>query len=166
MSNEATDVAARGHGQPELGLQTSEAPTTTTSRSASIPGRRWRVAGHREQRKYARGRSARPSTPSRPATRRTPTGFTLNVPAGTSPTFTVIVTGVDDALVDGNQLYAISVTPRLPGLVIPNVMVTNNDNDQPGITFSKTAGGHQRVGDAGRLHGLAQHAALRRSRCR
>jgi hypothetical protein len=68
-------------------------------------------------------------------------GFQIMVAAGLSPTIPVTVTGVDDAVFDGNVPYTISVTASgFAGLAIPNVSVTNNDNDIPGITFSRTSG--------------------------
>src|SRR5436190_9301294 len=77
--------------------------------------------------------------PSRSATA---TGFQLTVPAGTSPTFTVFVTGQDiDLLADPAHPYTINVTASgFTGLTIPAVQSVNNDNDSPGITVSKTGG--------------------------
>jgi hypothetical protein len=67
-------------------------------------------------------------------------GFSVNVTAGTSPSITVLVTGVDDALVDGPVPYQINVTATNIAVPIPPVMVTNNDNDTAGITYSQTSG--------------------------
>jgi large repetitive protein len=58
----------------------------------------------------------------------------------------VTVTGVDDAVADGNQLYTIitapatSVDPGYDGLDSANVSVTNIDNDSAGILVSPTSG--------------------------
>src|SRR5207244_6845453 len=59
---------------------------------------------------------------------------------------TVTVTGVDDALQDGDIAYQVSVNPAASG--DPNysgrdpadVAVTNTDNDAAGITVTPTAG--------------------------
>ncbi|MBK8170647.1 MAG: hypothetical protein IPK60_09950 [Sandaracinaceae bacterium] len=59
---------------------------------------------------------------------------------------TVTVTGVDDALADGNIAYtittgaAVSTDGAYSALAIADVAVTNNDNDAPGVTISPTAG--------------------------
>ena len=59
---------------------------------------------------------------------------------------TATVTGVDDALVDGDQAYTIvtaaasSPDPAYNGLNPPDVSVTNTDNDTAGITVSPTGG--------------------------
>lgn len=69
------------------------------------------------------------------------TGFTMTVAQGTSPTIIVTVTGVDDSLVDNAILYTVTVTATgFPGLMIPDLQLTNNDNDVAGITFNRTAG--------------------------
>lgn len=71
----------------------------------------------------------------------TATGFQVLVAAGTSPTFTVIVTGTDDSFADGARPYAVSVTASgFTGLAIPDVQCTNNDNDTPGVTINRTSG--------------------------
>jgi hypothetical protein len=59
---------------------------------------------------------------------------------------TVTVTGVDDALADGNIAYnvvtgpAVSTDPAYSAMVVSDVAVTNNDNDAPGVTVNPTAG--------------------------
>lgn len=59
---------------------------------------------------------------------------------------TVTVTGVDDALADGNQTYAIvtapsvSGDPRFNGLDADDVQVSNVDNETAGLTLSRSAG--------------------------
>lgn len=67
-------------------------------------------------------------------------GFYVDVAPGLSPVIPVTVTGVDDAVADGNQPYSVSVTASNFPTSIPNVNLTNNDNDIPGITFSRTSG--------------------------
>ncbi len=72
----------------------------------------------------------------------TATGFQFTVPAGSRPTYTVLVTGVDgDVLADPAHPYTIAVSASgFTGLTIPAVQCVNNDNDTPGITVSKTSG--------------------------
>ncbi len=59
---------------------------------------------------------------------------------------TVTVTGVDDAVVDGNIAYtivtaaAVSADPTYSGFDPSDVSVTNNDNDIAGVTVNPTAG--------------------------
>src|SRR5258705_182959 len=59
---------------------------------------------------------------------------------------TVTVTGVDDALTDGNIAYTIvtgvatSADSKYSGLNPSDVSVTNNDNDVAGFTVSPTSG--------------------------
>jgi hypothetical protein len=59
---------------------------------------------------------------------------------------TVTVTGVDDAVADGNIAYSIttgnstSADGSYNGLVVSDVAVTNNDNDTAGVTVSPTSG--------------------------
>ncbi len=59
---------------------------------------------------------------------------------------TVTVTGVDDALVDGNIAYsivtaaAVSTDPGYSGFDPSDVSVTNNDNDVVGVTVNPTSG--------------------------
>ncbi len=59
---------------------------------------------------------------------------------------TVVVTGVDDLVVDGNQSYqittspAVSSDPRFSGVNPVDVSITNIDNDAPGITVTPTSG--------------------------
>lgn len=58
---------------------------------------------------------------------------------------TVTVTGVDDAVTDGNQVYQInhslsSTDPVYAAIVPVDVMLTNVDNDAVGILVSPTAG--------------------------
>ncbi|MFO0837235.1 MAG: Calx-beta domain-containing protein [Phycisphaerae bacterium] len=67
-------------------------------------------------------------------------------PANWNTPQTVTVTGVDDALIDGNVLYtivtapAVSVDPAYNGLNAADVSVTNKDNDTAGITVNPTSG--------------------------
>jgi hypothetical protein len=67
-------------------------------------------------------------------------GFTYNVPAGSTPTISVLVTGIDDSIVDGPIPYQINVTASGIAVPIPPVQCVNQDNDKAGITFSRTAG--------------------------
>jgi hypothetical protein len=59
---------------------------------------------------------------------------------------TVVITGVDDLLMDGNQAYQIitspvvSDDPRFNGSNPPDVSVTNLDNELTGITVTPTSG--------------------------
>jgi hypothetical protein len=59
---------------------------------------------------------------------------------------TVTVTGVNDALADGNIAYsivtaaAVSTDPSYSGRNASDVAVTNQDNDTPGITVAPTSG--------------------------
>lgn len=71
----------------------------------------------------------------------TATGFQVAVPANTTPTFTVTVTGVDDVFADGPKPFTVNVSASgFTALTIPPVQVTNNDNDTAGVTISKTSG--------------------------
>ena len=79
---------------------------------------------------------------------------------------TVTVTGVNDAVDDGDVGYTIvtapaaSTDPNYSGVNAADVAVTNTDNDSAGITVTPTAGltttEARRDGD---VHGGAQHAA-------
>ena len=59
---------------------------------------------------------------------------------------TVTVTGVDDAIADGNQSYTIVIAPinstdvSYNGLNPEDVSASNSDNDSPGITVSPAGG--------------------------
>jgi len=59
---------------------------------------------------------------------------------------TVTITGVDDDIDDGNVAYSIitgnttSTDPKYNGLNVPDVSVTNINNDTAGITLSRTSG--------------------------
>jgi Calx-beta domain len=74
-----------------------------------------------------------------------PTSLTFT-PADWFMPQTVTVTGVDDAIADGPQLYhillepAVSTDPAYDGFDPPDVSVTNTDNDSPGITVTPTSG--------------------------
>jgi hypothetical protein len=65
---------------------------------------------------------------------------------------TVTVTGVDDAIADGNIVYTIvtaaasSTDPNYNGLNPADVSVTNNDNDVAGITVSGISGNTTEAG--------------------
>jgi len=60
----------------------------------------------------------------------------------------VTVTGVDDAIADGNQVYSIVTAPAMSadasynGMNPPDVSVTNTDNDSAGITVNPTHWAH------------------------
>jgi hypothetical protein len=69
------------------------------------------------------------------------TSIVINVAAGFSSYIPITVTGIDDFIADGPQAFTISVTAtNITGPAIPNVSCTNNDNDTPGITFSRLSG--------------------------
>src|SRR5205814_774143 len=74
-----------------------------------------------------------------------PTSLTFTAANWNTPQ-TVTVTGVDDAIVDGNVAYtivtaaAVSTDPGYNGLNPPDVSVTNNDNDSAGFTIFPLAG--------------------------
>ncbi len=67
-------------------------------------------------------------------------------PANFAAPQVVTITGVDDAVADGNQVYsivtgaAVSTDPVYGGLDPANVTVTNLDNDAAGITVTPVAG--------------------------
>ena len=68
---------------------------------------------------------------------------------------TVTVTGVDDALVDGDVAYTIATTvtsgDAIYAAINPaDVAVTNTDNDAAGITVTPTAGPDDDRGAAAR----------------
>jgi len=68
---------------------------------------------------------------------------------------TVTVTGVDDALVDGNQTYQINLASPTSGdasfaaLTATSRAVTNTDNDTPGFTISAMSGNTTEAGVQG-----------------
>jgi hypothetical protein len=74
----------------------------------------------------------------------TPTLLTFTPVSWNAPQ-TVTVTGVDDALADGNQLYAVvlgglqSTDPAYAAIDPTDVMVSNVDNDSPGVTVIAAA---------------------------
>jgi hypothetical protein len=74
-----------------------------------------------------------------------PTSLTFT-PADWFMPQTVTVTGVDDSIADGPQLYhivlapAVSIDPAYDGFDPPDVSVTNIDNDSPGIAVTPTSG--------------------------
>ncbi len=59
---------------------------------------------------------------------------------------TVTVTGVNDAVVDGNILYTVNISaasstdPNYSGMPVNDVSVSNTDDDTRGITLSRTTG--------------------------
>src|SRR6185436_15705057 len=65
---------------------------------------------------------------------------------------TITITGVDDALADGNQVYAVvfaaasSADAGYSGLIAPPVSVTNLDNDSAGIAVSAVSGATNEAG--------------------
>lgn len=67
-------------------------------------------------------------------------------PANWNQAQTVLVTGVDDAVADGNLPYTVtlapvtSTDPTYSGMAITGVSLINIDDDAPGITVSPTAG--------------------------
>jgi len=68
--------------------------------------------------------------------------FTVNGPLAVGTMIPLTITGVDDSLADGPQAYTIQVTTSgyFGALPFPSVQCTNNDNDIPGITLSRTSG--------------------------
>ncbi|MDH3283466.1 MAG: Ig-like domain-containing protein, partial [Acidobacteriota bacterium] len=74
-----------------------------------------------------------------------PTSLTFTT-ANWNAAQTVTVTGVDDALADGNIVYSIvtapatSTDPNYTGLNAVDVSITNNDNETAGITVSPPSG--------------------------
>ena len=72
--------------------------------------------------------------------------FTINGPQAVGLAIPIQVYGIDDAFVDGNKPYTVTVTysatPTGPftGFTIPAINCTNVDNDVAGIAVSRTAG--------------------------
>ncbi len=122
---------------PNLGLQTNENGATTTFNItfnvvAPAGGSVVTVTSNNP----AEGLVSNPTYQPVPATT-----FTINVAAGQQPTIPITITGQNDDYADGAVDYTVTVTATgFVGLTIPDVEVTNNDNDTAGITFSKTAG--------------------------
>jgi len=95
-------------------------------------------------------------------------------PVNWSAPQTVTVTGVDDSVADGNQVYSIVTAPamsadyRLQRDERTDVSLTNTDNDSAGITVNPTTGPHHHRGRRHRdLHHSAEFSAdgqRRRSR--
>jgi gliding motility-associated-like protein len=80
-----------------------------------------------------------------------PTSVTFT--AGTwSVAQTIIVTGVDDDVVDGDQAYniitsdAVSLDADYGGMIVADMPVTNNDDDVAGITVSAISGNTSETG--------------------
>eukprot|EP01060_Flectonema_neradi_P039368 TRINITY_DN864_c0_g2_i1.p1 TRINITY_DN864_c0_g2~~TRINITY_DN864_c0_g2_i1.p1 ORF type:complete len:2974 (+),score=629.32 TRINITY_DN864_c0_g2_i1:53-8974(+) len=76
-----------------------------------------------------------------------PTQFTFtNVASNWSTAQTVTVTGVDDSVADGDVTYSVitelvtSNDPKYNGIDPPNVLITNIDNDSPGISIIDGSG--------------------------
>src|SRR5262249_5609326 len=74
-----------------------------------------------------------------------PTSLTFT-PADWFTPQTVTVTGRDDSIADGPQIYrivlapAVSTDPAYDGFDPPDVTATNTDNDSPGFTVTPTSG--------------------------
>lgn len=72
--------------------------------------------------------------------------FPLDGPQLAGTAIPITVHGEDDSLVDGAQPYTVTVTftstqvPPFGGFTIPPINCTNNDNDIPGVTFSRVSG--------------------------
>ncbi len=90
--------------------------------------------------------------------------FLTFTPANWNVAQTVTVTGVNDAIVDGNQPYAIvfqpsiSADPLYNGRIVPNVNLTNTDNDGGVITswnFDTGLQGWTVTGDGGAVQWAA-----------
>ena len=73
-------------------------------------------------------------------------GSVTFTPANWNSRQTITVTGQDDDVTDGDVAYVIetlaasSSDPAYNGLAIPDVLLTNVDNDRPGITVEPTSG--------------------------
>jgi hypothetical protein len=86
--------------------------------------------------------------PPAPATKAPSINFTVFGPVAAGVTIPVIVTGINDDVADppSGPNYQITVsfvcTQTVPfsGFTIPPIQGTNNDNDSPGITVSRTSG--------------------------
>jgi hypothetical protein len=123
---------------PNTGLQTNENLTTTqftVTYNAAVP-----AAGSRLTVVSNDTTEGAVSTTAAGAVV-TPTGFYIDYASGAgTPSVVVTVTGVDDSIVDGPRPYTVSITATNMAVTIPDVSLTNNDNDIPGITFSRTSG--------------------------
>jgi hypothetical protein len=142
-SNQATATAPPVTALPNTGLQTSELPTTTgfdiTFVAAAPSGGSTVTVISNDTSEGAVSTTYGSPTPIMSGT--DVIGFSVVVPQATSPTIPVTVTGVGDNLIDGNIPYTISVTVTgFGGLTIPDVNVTNNDTNTPGITLSTSVG--------------------------
>jgi hypothetical protein len=120
---------------PSTGLFTNENGATTTfsiyfNQPAPLAGSMVTVTSNNP----AEGKVSSASSPL-PST-----SLTISVPGGFSSYYPITVTGVDDFVADGPVAFTISITATNMGATIPDVQVTNNDNDTAGITFSRTSG--------------------------
>lgn len=68
--------------------------------------------------------------------------FTTGGPQAMGTPIPLIMTGVNDDLADGDQLYRVQVTTSgyYGAVVIPPVQVTNRDNDTAGVTINRVSG--------------------------
>lgn len=71
--------------------------------------------------------------------------FTINGPQASGYSIPITVTGLNDSIVDPATPYQVSVSATstqatFSGVAIPNIQLVNNDNDVPGMTFSRTSG--------------------------
>lgn len=68
--------------------------------------------------------------------------FPINGPVAVGAQIPLEIQGVDDSVVDGPQNYTVSITTsgQFGAVAIPPLNCTNNDNDTPGITVSRTSG--------------------------
>jgi hypothetical protein len=120
---------------PNTGLQTNENGTTTTftvrfNTAAPAGGSMVTVTSNDPGEGFVS--DATNPTPAASIIITVGAGFTGNIP--------ITVTGIGDSLVDGNITYTISVTATNMAVTIPNVSVTNNDTNVPGITFTRISG--------------------------
>jgi hypothetical protein len=124
---------------PNTGLQTNENGTSTT---ATITFNQALTLGQSVTFTFT---SNRPAEGIVSSSGQGPAGsitFTINGPVAVNATVPLTITGVDDSIVDGPQAYLISCTTsgQFGAVTVPDLQCTNNDNDVPGITFSRTAG--------------------------
>lgn len=137
-SNQATGIPQQPWvtATPNTGLQTNEAGTVTATfnvtfnQPAPLAGSQVTVTSSNP----AEGLLSTPSSPTPAA------GKVVTVTNGFIGSIPFTVHGIDDSVMDGPVSYAITVTATNAGPPIPDVNVTNTDNDQAGITVSRTAG--------------------------
>jgi hypothetical protein len=94
----------------------------------------------------AEGQVSALGQPPAPAPSAATITFTVTGPQVAGTSIPVTVYGMDDSQADGPQAYTVTVsftstqTAPFSGFTIPVINCTNNDNDTPGVTVSRTAG--------------------------